>query len=308
MRYWRSEVLTLDIPNEQLKINFSKDEAYREFARFYLPVFRSLLEESGRFIDKIMELSSEAEDENETPRPYAFFNRRIREALPEMAKNFNETIGLLEKEAKDFKLKFPQVRRVREKIKFNGNYFDILLGIKSGCRTFIDFLEHETKQVDFETLTHLEALKKDVRSINLLDSMVTAYMYEAIKAAEQDMKAAPVLLAGKVVINLIEKMERSMEAKISVKIKDKSNDSNHTENPKTKDEKLARMMINENFIRRDQEELYITVFRKARNYYSHDLDFPKSLSESIGYIGTCISLLKIYPEFLSKLNSPNEGE
>lgn len=298
----------LNTYKRQSKINFSKDEAYRELARLSLPALRSLLEESGKFIDKTMEFSSNVEDETDLPKSYAFFNRRMREALPEMAKNFNETVGLLEKGAKDFDLSFPQVRRVRDEIKFSGKYFDILLGIKSGSRTLIDFLDHETKQVDSKTFADLEVLKKDVDSSYLLDSKVTAYMYEAIEAAEQGMMAAPVLLAGKVVINLIEGMERSIEAKISGKINDKSDDSNQTGKTKTKDEELARMMIKKKFIRQDQEEFYITVFRKARNYYSHDLDFPHSLSESIGYIGNCISLLKIYPEFLSKPNSTNEGK
>ena len=85
-------------------------------------------------------------------------------------------------------------------------------------------------------------------------------------------------------------------------------DSNQTRKTKTKDKELAKIMINKKFIRQDQEEVYITAPRRLRNHYSHDLDFPQSLFKSIRYVDNCISLLKIYLQFLSKLNSPNEGE
>jgi len=154
--------------------------------------------------------------------------------------------------------------------------------IKISCEEIIGILESQISPLPKNKFLELHALKKELEGIaNQVEKKYFKNIEEAIKECEQGSFLGSVLISSRIVINILEQFRGN---NITEKIQDLKSKGLVTEKGE---------ISNDYILKAD---------KKARNYYSHDLNALPSGSEAIELLGICFRLLKLLLKYRKASN------
>lgn len=153
-----------------------------------------------------------------------------------------------------------------------------LVNLKIGSSSAVSYIESLSSKVSMKDKDKLASLLNEVSTLESYSQPLHAHLVEAIESYEEGKHIAAAITAAKVAIHCLEQIDG-----------------------KTDEEKVTTL-INADLIRKDLGEKYLTGIRRARNIFSHEVNYIPKPQEALSMITESVDLSLFLPKIKRNSN------
>ena len=185
--------------------------------------------------------------------------------------------------------------------------FRALAELITNCHAVLSALEPLTRSISSEESQEASTLEKEILPIELIEKPLYDHLKEAIDLFRLKSNIGSALVASKVATYVLENIELDERGKKTIDDIKKQGGLSQNQLKNAIDEERTRMLVEKDFVRKEERDKFISGLKKIRNAYTHDLGFvPRDSTETNSFLTDAVRLAKIRVA-LKNSNSPSES-